>query len=614
MPYIFKPAPKFNLIKGVIQSFMKKNFKILLVTLFVLFRPFALTAQPIAVVPYPASVILSGGQTFLSNRFTFNKNTNPRVKDITHHFEEEIKKQIGGFNNPGTNIINIEIIEDKALKAEMYRLTILKNKVEIRGQEAGIFYAFQTLTQLILASRDNRNPIPLMVITDSPRFVYRGMHLDVGRHFFPPSYIKKYIDYLAAHKMNTFHWHLTEDQGWRLQIKKYPKLTEVGSCRAQTLSGRFGSDKYDSTRYCGFYTQQEIKDIVQYAKERYITVIPEIDIPGHSLSALAAYPFLGCTKGPYKVFETWGVQNDVMCAGNDSTYTFIENVLDEVMEMFPSKYIHIGGDEAPKERWKECPVCQQKIKNEHLKDEHELQSYFIHRVEKYVNSKGRNVIGWDEILEGGLAPNATVMSWRGMAGGIAAAKQHHKVIMTPETPLYLNFSQTKNEDSITQGGYNPLEAVYAYEPIPASLGADSVFILGAQGNMWTEYASNIRKVEYLLFPRMSALSEVLWSPKSQRNWASFEKRIPALFNLYRLWNANYSTAYYDIQPEVVPFEKGIAWKLQSKNKNGKIIYVHGPERNATFDYTSPLPITKTINMGAALTAPDHTFLSSWTWQ
>jgi len=580
------------------------------------------SAQKLNVVPMPAEVKLKTGYFTIKEPIAFIQNNNIEPGDGGIQLFKEllrVKYGITKFKDGDThsNGLSTEIFIDFAKKSKDggYEIDINPKGIVIKGNAGGIFFAFQTLAQMIIADKGNTVKIPYGKIKDQPRFNYRGMHLDVGRHFFPVDLVKKYIDYLSFHKFNNFHWHLTEDQGWRIEIKKYPKLTEVGSCRAQTLSGRYGSDIYDSTKYCGFYSQEEIKEVVNYAAERYINVIPEIEMPGHSLAALVSYPFLGCTKGPYKVMETWGVEDDVMCAGNDSTFIFLENTLDEIIEMFPSKYIHIGGDESPKERWKDCPVCQQRIIKEKLKDEHGLQSYFIQRVEKYLNSKGRKIIGWDEILEGGLAPNATVMSWRGITGGIAAAKQEHDVIMTPETPLYLNHAQSKNEDSITQGGFNPLEAVYAYEPVPVELDPEkSKFILGAQGNMWSEYISSKSKLEYMLFPRMSALSEVLWTPKEKRNWKDFERRLPAIFKMYRSWNANYSNAYYDLQPSIVRIADKIAWKLETKNASGKIIYVTGKGRSATFDYISPLVINHSGTFGAALTARDHTIISSWVWQ
>lgn len=576
----------------------------------------SLSAQ-INVVPMPANVQLTGESLVLGKSFAFAfDRTNKDVLRIIRQFEIEDVAQRRKQNVSTVSAATpVKVVLNKKFKPEAYKLEVLKNQIRIEGNTDGIFYALQTLSQLLSDGKTkNSGRLAGMVINDAPRFTYRGMHLDVGRHFFPVSVIKRYIDYLSYHKLNTFHWHLTEDQGWRIEIKKYPLLTSVGSCRAQTLVGRFGSDTYDGKKYCGFYTQQEIRDVVKYAGDRFINVIPEIDMPGHSLAALAAYPFLGCTKGPYKAMETWGIQDDIMCAGNDSTFVFVANMLDEVMGLFPSKYIHIGGDEAPKERWKTCPKCKERIRTEKLKDEHELQSYFIQRIEKHVNSKNRQIIGWDEILEGGLAPNATVMSWRGTAGGVAAARLKHNAIMTPETPLYLNHSQTKNEDSITQGHYNPLELVYAYEPVPSEPGVDSSYILGAQGNMWSEYISNTSKLEYMLFPRMSALSEVVWSPKSKRNWPDFERRLPSIFNLYRMWGANYSNAFFDIQPNVIPLNGGIGLKLESNAGGKKIIYIMGKEQNTAFEYASPLSIKYSGEIGAALADKDDKIISSWAWQ
>jgi hexosaminidase len=471
---------------------------------------------------------------------------------------------------------------------EGYSLKILKNKIDIASKTgAGAFYGIQTLLQLLSSTTNNKYQtsfsIPQIEIKDYPRFQYRGMHLDVGRHFFPPEFIKKYIDYLAYHKFNTFHWHLTEDQGWRIEIKKYPLLTSVGGFRNGTIIGRYPGKSNDSLRYGGFYTQEQIKDIVKYAADRYITIIPEIEMPGHSSAAIAAYPQLSCfpdestkilpttpwagSRKGKQVQQTWGVFEDVFCP-SEYTFNFLENVLDEVMQLFPSKYIHIGGDECPKASWKRSEFCQQLIKEKGLKDEHGLQSYFIQRIEKYLNSKGRQIIGWDEILEGGLAPNATVMSWRGEEGGIAAAKDHHNVVMTPGTYCYFDHSQSRNEDSVTIGSYLPLEKVYNYEPVPKELNTEEAkYILGAQGNVWTEYMSNPKKVEYMIFPRMSALSEVLWSQKEKRDWKDFERRLPAIMKRYEFWRANYSTAYYDLQTYILPNKNNTGILLSAKAKD-----------------------------------------------
>jgi hexosaminidase len=355
------------------------------------------------------------------------------------------------------------------------------------------------------------------------------MHLDVSRHFFKVETIKKWIDMLALYKINTFHWHLTDDQGWRIEIKKYPLLQSISAYRDETIIGhkRDSPHIFDGKRYGGYYTQDEVKAVVQYAMERHISIIPEIEMPGHALAALAAYPQLGCTGGPYKAATFWGIFDDVYCAGNDETFTFLQNVLDEVLPLFPSKYIHIGGDECPKNKWKTCPKCQKRIKDEHLKGEHELQSYFIGRMEKYLNSKGRQIIGWDEILEGGLTPGATVMSWTGEEGGIAAAKQHHDAIMTPEKYVYLDYYQSLYPaEPMAGGGYTPLSKVYNYEPITKELsGEEARYIKGVQANAWSEYMASPAQAERQLFPRMLALSEVAWSAKENKDYVGFLKRL-----------------------------------------------------------------------------------------
>ncbi|WP_222538201.1 beta-N-acetylhexosaminidase [Pedobacter polysacchareus] len=423
-----------------------------------------------------------------------------------------------------------------------YSLEVKKEGVFISAAtEEGIFYGVQTLIQLLDPNGKGKTlVVPFVKIKDEPRFQYRGMHLDVARHFSSVSFVKKYIDYLALHKMNYFHWHLTDDQGWRIEIKKYPKLTEIGSKRKGTITGFLPGNGNTNIPHGGFYTQEEIKAVVKYAADRYITVIPEIEMPGHASAALTAYSYLGCTGGPYKVQETFGVFDEVFCAGNEQTFTFFQDVMDEVAALFPAKYIHIGGDECPKTSWKKCPKCQQRMKDHQLKDEHELQSYFVQRMEKYINKKGKSIIGWDEILEGGLAPNATVMSWRGEEGGIEAAKQNHYAIMTPGNYMYFDYAQTAKRDSLTMPGLTTLEKVYSYEPIPAALPAESrKYILGAQANVWTEYMNNPSKIEYMIFPRMSALSEVVWSSKESRDWTSFQNRLKQQFNRYQLWNANY---------------------------------------------------------------------------
>lgn len=525
-------------------------------------------AQEIHIIPEPVTLIAKTGKFNLSSSTQIvlagggNETNaaflNQYLKQV-YGFQLPIRKKQGAWKN--VVVLNYDKMEGNTDPAA-YRMEVDADKVYIGGHgNSGVFYAIQTLIHLLPVEKKSTLEIPAVEVMDYPRFAYRGMHLDVGRHMFPVEFIKKYIDYIALHKMNTFHWHLTEDQGWRIEIKKYPKLTSVGGYRNGTIVGRYPGTHNTGERYGGFYTQQEIKDVVAYAAKRHITVIPEIELPGHSSAAIAAYPELSCfpqedtkrakrspwhgdTTGKH-VQQTWGVFEDVFCP-TEYTFKFIENVLDEVMALFPSEYIHIGGDECPKESWKRSAFCQQLMKDKGLKDEHELQSYFIQRVEKYINSKGRKIIGWDEILEGGLAPNATVMSWRGEKGGIAAAKENHPVIMTPGGWCYFDHSQKKNEDSVTIGGYTTVQKVYGYEPIPKELeGEQAKWVLGAQGNVWTEYMTNIRKVEYQIFPRMSALSEVLWSPKEKRNLPWFEQRLLKQFKRYDLWGANYSRAFFE---------------------------------------------------------------------
>jgi len=378
-------------------------------------------------------------------------------------------------------------------------------------------------------------------ITDSPRFSYRGLHLDVGRHFFPVDFIKRYIDLMAMYKLNTFHWHLTEDQGWRIEIEKYPRLTEVGAYRRETTLEK-NHDPYvgDGTPYGGFYTKDEVREIVTHAASRYVTVIPEIEMPGHSQAALAAYPELGCTEGPFEVSTRWGVHDDIYCP-SEETFTFLEDVLLEVMELFPSEYIHVGADEAPKSRWEESALAQEVIRREGLADEHELQSYFIRRIEAFLQSHGRKLIGWDEILEGGLAPEATVMSWRGIKGGIEAARQGHDVIMTPNSHMYFDYYQADPENEpLAIGGLITLEDVYGYEPVPDSLSwIEGQHILGAQANVWTEYMKTTDYVEYMVLPRAFALAEVVWSPKDKRDWEFFESRLPSHFEMLDRLGVNY---------------------------------------------------------------------------
>ncbi len=422
---------------------------------------------------------------------------------------------------------------------EGYRLEAGANVLSVTGSPAGIFYGLQTLRQLLPPGGSGR--VPSVRIEDAPRFPYRGMHLDVSRHLFPVAFIERYIDLLARYKLNTFHWHLTDDQGWRIEIKKYPRLTSVGAWRRETVRAKqLNPYEGDGEPYGGFYTQADIRRIVAYAKQRFVTVIPEIELPGHAVAALAAYPELACTPGPFAVWTTWGVTEDIYCP-SERTFAFLEDVLTEVMDLFPSRYIHIGGDEVPKTRWKESPVAQEVIQREGLRDEAELQSYFVRRIEAFLIAHDRRLIGWDEILEGGLAPEATVMSWRGTAGGIEAAQQGHDVIMTPGSQLYFDHYQGPQEtEPLAIGGFTPVERVYGFEPVPEALSdAEAHHVLGAQANVWTEYITSPEQVEYMAFPRMLALAEITWTPAERRDSADFLRRLPAQLEQLDRLGVNY---------------------------------------------------------------------------
>lgn len=494
-----------------------------------------------AIVPAPVQLSPQPGQFQINAETQIVLATKTQRLERVGIFLSRLLQPATGFDlpvvdgeAPAKNAIVFQLDEGIA-NPEGYRMSVSPDLVVITAKQAnGAFYGVQTLRQLLPPQIENDSlqtsviwSLPAVEIADEPRFVYRGLQLDVSRHFFPVDFIKKYIDLIAMHKMNRFHWHLTDDQGWRIEIKQYPKLTEVGAWRKETLVGHYGDipQQYDGQRYGGFYTQEEIADVVRYASSRFVEVVPEIEMPGHALAALAAYPELSCTGGPFETGTKWGVSEDVFCP-SEETFRFLENVLTEVTQLFPYRYVHIGGDECPKTRWAASALCQELIKREGLKDEHELQSYFIRRIERFLNSKGKNIIGWDEILEGGLAPNATVMSWRGMEGGIAAASQGHDVIMTPTSFCYLDYYQSKAEgEPLAIGGYLPLDTVYHFDPMPPSLGPEAAgHILGAQANVWTEYIKTTDKAEYMVFPRAVAMAEVVWSPKSKRNYPDFVQR------------------------------------------------------------------------------------------
>ena len=489
------------------------------------------------IIPYPASVTADRGQFSVNSNtmLLYDSEETKRIAELYNDFLSQTKgirlsvRKSG--RSPGNS--NAIIINSQTEKSEGYEMVINPKNIVLTANGAGVFYAVQSLIQLSKFADDKAVNIPAGTIKDAPRFGYRGMHLDVALHMFPFEFLKKFIDLMAQYKLNTFHWHLTEDQGWRLEIKKYPKLTKEGAWRAQTLLGSAQTDPmgYDSIPHGGFYTQDQVKELIRYASDRYITIIPEIEMPGHCISALVAYPELACgdNPGPFKTIESWGIYEDVFCAGKESTFTFLENVLTEVMALFPSKYIHIGGDEVPKTRWKTCKYCQQRMKEQHLKDEHELQSYFIQRIEKFVNSRGRTIIGWDEILEGGLAPNAVVMSWRGEAGGIAAARQQHQVIMAPNDYIYFDHYQAKPEqEPLGFKGFNPLNKVYNYNAASDALTeAQKKYVIGAEACVWTEYMPTPAKVEYMILPRMLAFAEGCWTPLAQKQYKPFlEDRLP----------------------------------------------------------------------------------------
>ena len=496
----------------------------------------------IAIVPYPNHLETGRGTYRVTDRpVTCDSRTDERTQRAVVGFAARLATVTGG-TNPVTvadevPASGIRFVTDESLPAEGYELNVDGEGIEVRASQfPGFLYALQSLEQLLPAAVYGTEPapdaaweVPCVKIADAPRFAYRGMHLDVARHFFSVDEVKRYIDVMAIHKLNTLHWHLTDDQGWRIEIKRYPELTAVGSIRKATVVRKeWGT--YDGTPYGGFYTQDEIRDVVKYAADRGVTVIPEIDLPGHMLAALTAYPELGCTGGPYEVWGRWGVADDVLCPGREKTFEFLEGVLTEVMELFPSEYIHIGGDECPKVRWEKCPRCQAKIRQLGLKDdgehtaEHYLQSYVTDRIGKFLAQHGRRIIGWDEILEGRAPSDAVVMSWRGSEGGIAAAKLGHDVIMTPNSHFYFDYYQSLDTDAepFGIGGYIPMEQVYSYDPaFPELTPEQHKHILGVQANLWTEYVLSDEHLEYMLLPRLAALSEVQWCLPETKDWNRF---------------------------------------------------------------------------------------------
>ena len=568
---------------------LKSIFFIIL--LFMYFSVTNLLAQyspgKIPIIPIPKKVSVQRGSFTIKATTTIFFNSPEILSDI-EVFNDSLGKMYGfrlkteKYSEEKKN--QVVILSDTSMLSENYSLSVDSEGIQIKGStSSGIFYALQSLSLLLPAGKVAELQIPFVNIEDSPRFNYRGMHLDVARHFFTVDEVKRYIDCLARYKFNSFHWHLTDDQGWRVEIKKYPKLHQIGGWRKGTLIGhKFDEpEQYDTIRYGGFYSQDEIKEVVQYAKKHHIEVIPEIEMPGHALGALAAYPEFSCSGGPFETGKTWGVFQDVFCP-DEETFQFLENILDEVCLMFPGKYIHIGGDECPKERWKECEHCQERIRKENLIDENGLQRYFTNRISEYLKTKNKIAIGWDEILDEKLNNEAVIMSWRGYKGGIEGASRGHNVIMTPYSHCYFDYYQSRfTAGKLAIGGFLPIDMIYRYEPVPDVLNAQqATHIIGAQGNVWTEYITNEEYLQEMVVPRICALSEVLWSPKDSRDYNSFTSRLQSHFKFLNFNKINYSTALYDISSRIHrSSESNIEIELSTKFPRGKIHY--------TIDGTDP---------------------------
>lgn len=508
-------------------------------------------APEINIVPKPRQIEVGNG-SFAVAGATVVVGKDKALRGVGELFAEMIEP-VAGCKLPVKQAASGAVIVlsvDENLDEEEYLLDVASDGIAVTGgSPKGVLYGLQSLRQLVVSGSGT---VPAVTIADKPFFGYRGVMLDVARHFMPVEDVKAFIDIAAMHKLNRFHWHLTDDQGWRIEIKKYPDLTRVGSVRKETLFGHLRtSTEYDGIPYGGYYTQSDIKEIVDYAAERYIEVIPEIEMPGHALGALTPYPWLGCRGENYEVWTRWGISSDVFCAGKETTFEFVEDVLAEVIELFPSRYIHIGGDECPKARWKECPHCQQRMKDNGLKNEEELQSYFMQRVEKWLQGHGREIIGWDEILQGGISKTATVMSWRGSKGGIAAAKAGNKAIMSPNTHCYLDYYQTSQPhyEPLANGGCLPVSKVYALDPYDQLTPDEQASILGVQANLWTEYIPDFRHVKHMLLPRLAALSEVGWAYDC-KDFEDFRHRMAAFRKTYDAAGYNYATYFFDGKDEV----------------------------------------------------------------
>ncbi|MGY3212912.1 hexosaminidase [Mucilaginibacter sp. HD30] len=588
------------------DPFMYKRARLFLGALFVFFTA-TLKAQDtdpnMGIIPAPVSVKKNVGSFVLSRETTLlaDSTDNKAVLFLVDYLQNKAALRIQPKQTSAqssNNSVVLTSVGSENLAADGYRLTITPQNITVVGKGAGLFYGIQTLIQLIPFEHAAAINIPCAQIEDFPRFKYRGFMLDVSRHFFSVETVKKYIDLMAMYKLNNFHWHLSDDQGWRVEIKKYPKLTDIASRRAETLIGNYHDrqpQQFDSTPYGGFYTQDEIRDVVRYAAAKYINIIPEIDMPGHSKAALTAYPEFGCNApDTYTVSGTWSERHDVFCP-TEATFTFLQDILTELMALFPGKYIHIGGDEVAKDDWKANTFSQQLIKRLKLKDEKGLQSYFIRRMEEFVNSKGRVVIGWDEILDGGIAPNATVMSWRGEAGGIAAAQQKHDVIMAPSNQaLYLDHTQgtNLNTEPVGIGGNAPILKTYSYNPIPMQLTPDQQkYIIGVQANLWNEYIATPNKVEYMLLPRFMALSEIAWTPLANKSFADFmEVRIPQHLAVLEKNNYNYRVPTAIGAKDTIMFGSQLNALLKPSVKGAKVYYtIDGYTPNETdLEYTAPL--------------------------
>ena len=575
--------------------------------------------QTINVVPYPNEVQVKSGEFCVAGAgIRHDAAVDARTKTLIEAFAQQLSLVTGAESAVSETNGEIAFILDAEMPHEAYTLNVTKKGVEVKASGLnGFNYAIQTIKQMLpvevfgkIAAADKEWTLPCVKINDAPRFGYRGLHMDVSRHFFDMDEVKRYLDIMEVHKLNTLHWHITDDQGWRLEIKKYPRLTEVGAVRKQTLVGHlFDSEVYDGTPYgegC-YFTQDQVREILDYAAGKGITVIPEIDLPGHMLAALAAYPELGCTGGPYDVWGKWGVADDVLCVGKEKTMQFLEDVLTEVCELFPAEYVHIGGDECPKVRWEKCPHCQAKIAELGLKDddrfqaEHYLQGYVTSRMEKFLAEKGKKLIGWDEILEGELAPNATVMSWRGVAGGLQAVRMGHDAIMTPNTFFYLDYYQSldKENEPLAIGGYLPVEKCYSYEPtVEGMTEEEKAHILGVQANLWTEYIATPDHLHYMLLPRLAALAEVQWCQPEVKSWERFLDSADEFCGIYDIMGYRYGDHLFDTRGECVT-GNGVSVVLEAQGETPIRYTLDGSEPTVDSPlYTEPVKITESCTLKA----------------